>query len=160
MSESQLTRFLLLPKLEFVDFNQLKNKSVTFVCKSKSRSSWCPHCGLECTKVHDRRIVHIQDSPHANKIKILKIVKKRFRCCGCKKVHTENIPGIQKRARLTERLQRHILYSCNMFANLKGVRNHVKVASKTIYKRHFNQLELEWRKRKNDPWPTLIKYTP
>lgn len=156
MSEAKLTRFLLLPKLEFVDFKQFKNKNVTFVCKSISESSWCPHCGLECTKVHDRRIVKILDSPHGNKQKYLEIVKKRYRCSGCKKVHTESLPGIQKRARISERMQRHIMYSCNMFANLKGVRSHVKIGNKTIYKRHYDQLELEWRKRKNDPWPKTI----
>jgi transposase len=30
------------------------------------------------------------------------------------------------------------------------------VGNKTIYKRHYAQLDLEWRKVKNNPWPTTI----
>lgn len=34
--------------------------------------------------------------------------------------------------------------------------HHTGVGNKTIYKRHYAQLDLDWRKRKNDPWPTMI----
>lgn len=157
MSELKLTKFLLLPKLKLVDFNHRHaTKSLIFHCESTSTSSWCPHCGLQCFKIHDRRTVSILDAPHLDKTKVLKIIKKRYRCSGCKKVHTESIEGINKRARLSQRMQRHILFSCHNFANLKGVQRHTKVGSKTLYKRHYDQLELEWRKRKNDPWPKTI----
>lgn len=157
MSELQLTKFLLLPKLKLIKFEHIHDKKkLVYFTQTSSKSSWCPHCGLECFKVHDRRWVSILDAPQLDKTKVLKIRKKRFRCDGCKKVHTESINGIQKRARITQRMQRHILFSCNHFANLKGVQRHTKVGSKTLYKRHYEQLELEWRKRKNDPWPKTI----
>ena len=157
MSESKLTKFLLLPKLKLIKFEHIhQKKCVIYHTESNSNSSWCPNCGLECFKVHDRRIVTILDAPQLDKTKMIKIQKKRFRCCGCKKVHTESINGVKKGARISQRMQRHILFTCHNFANLKGVQRHTKVGSKTIYKRHYDQLELEWRKRKNDPWPKTI----
>ena len=159
MPESKLTTFLLFPKLKLTNFRQSKVKNkVIFDCETSSDHDFCPHCGLETRTVHDRRVVSILDAPHGTKTKVLKIKKKRWRCQAlhCKKVFTEQVPGITKRARISERMQKHILYTCHHFANLKGVRSHTKVGSKTIYKRHYKQLELEWRKRKNDPWPKTI----
>ena len=157
MSESKLTKFLLLPKLKLINFNhRATTKTITYTCQTTSSSSICPHCDTLCQTVHDRRTVSILDAPHLDKTKVLKITKKRFRCPKCKKVHTESINGINKRARISQRMQKHILFSCHNFANLKSVQKHTKVGSKTLYKRHYNQLELEWRKRKNNPWPTTI----
>lgn len=157
MPDKKITRFLTLPKLELVDFQNFPHRRmVRFVCKTKSASDFCPHCGLETTIVHDRRNVRILDAPHGNRTKILMITKKRWRCGGCKKVFTESIPGINKRARVSERMQRHLLYVCDRFANMKAVRSHTKLGSKTIYKRHYEQLDLEWRKRMNDPWPRTV----
>ena len=158
MPNEKLTKFLLLPELELVDFKRNKQKAFEFHCKTKSEVAYCPHCGLETSRVHDRRVVTIKDAPHGNRPKVLIITKKRFRCAGqgCHKVFTEVVPGISKHAKLTERFQRHILYACDNYANLKGVRKDTRVGNKTIYTRHYKQLELEWRKRKNDPWPKTI----
>jgi len=155
MPNSKLTNFLLLPKLSLVDLEQ-KTKRITFYCESTTKSIWCPHCGLECFKVHDRRTVKIKDSPNSAKQKVLVIKKKRFRCCGCKKVITEIINGIKKSARLTERFQRNLLYTCTKFANMKDAKKHLRIGNKTLYERNYKQLELEWRQRKNDPWPRSI----
>lgn len=111
---------------------------------------------LSARKVHDKRVVTIKDAPNLSQQKILVITKKRFRCCGCKKVITEQIPGINKSARVTERLQRDLLHKCQHFANLKDVKNYFQVGNKTIYERNYRQLDLEWRKRKNNPWPKSI----
>ena len=156
MPTKDLTRFLLLPKLKLIKFEQWKNRILIFHCETTTSSCICPHCKTKTTWIHDRRTVKIKDSPHNNKEKWLYIKKKRFRCSNCKKVFTEPVSGIMKRSRLTERLQRNLLYCCDKYANLSAVRNHFKLANKTIYKRHYNQLELEWRKRKNDPWPKTI----
>lgn len=158
MPGHQLTDFLLLPKLKLTDFEQSPLRQVLFHCKTRGNTAFCPHCGMETTKVHDRRKVTIKDAPHGNKEKFLIITKRRFRCegMGCKKVFTEQVNGINPRARLTERMQRAILYTCDNFANMKAARNHLKLGSKTIYKRHYAQLELRWREKKNDVWPTTI----
>lgn len=158
MSENNLTDFLLLPKLKLSHFEQGTTRQVLFHCTVEKISDFCPHCGLETSRVHDRRKVKIKDSPHGSKEKYLIITKKRFRCqgMGCKKVFTESVDGISKRAKITERMQRSILYICDNFANMKAARKHLRLGNKTIYKRHYSQLELKWRERKNDPWPTTI----
>lgn len=159
MPGNDLTHFILLPKLKLSQFHyDHDSKQVTFECLTDSKSDFCPHCGMETSTVHDRRLVQIKDANHGHKQKILKILKKRFRCegLGCKKVFTESIEGISKRARLTQRMQKEILYLSERFANLKQVSHHTSVGNKTIYKRHYAQLDLEWRKVKNNPWPTTI----
>lgn len=159
MPSNKLTNFLLLPKLKLVEFQNIQHRnSIIYICKTSGKSDFCPHCGLETTKVHDKRVVKIRDAPQAGRVKTLKITKRRFRCVGrgCKKVFTESVDGIAKRARVTERMNREILYTANKFANLKGVQQHIKLGNKTIYKKHYRQLEIEWRKRKNDVWPKTI----
>lgn len=107
MPGHQLTDFLLLPKLKLAQFEHYDPlKSVRFHCTVRGNSEFCPQCGMETSKVHDRRIVRIKDSPHEAKQKFLVIKKRRFRCegRGCRKVFTEQVDGIMPRARLTERL--------------------------------------------------------
>ena len=159
MLEKQLTKFLLLPKLKLLKIEHMTHKKVLiFHCESNSKTGFCPHCGLESKRVHDYRIVRVLDSPHETRRRVLKIKKKRFRCMGigCKKVFTEQLDGISKHAKLTERMQRHILYKASNFANLKDVQKTLSIGTKTIYQKHYKQLELEWRKRKNDPWPKTV----
>lgn len=159
MPGHQLTDFLLLPKLKLAQFEHFENvKRVRFHCTVRGNSAFCPHCGMETTKVHDRRIVSIKDAPHEAKEKVLVIKKRRFRCegRGCRKVFTEQVDGIMPRARITERMQRSILYICDNFANMSAAKRHLRLGTKTIYKRHYAQLELKWRERKNDVWPTTI----
>ena len=74
MPHSKLTQFLLLPKLRLVEFGNItRNKVVIFHCETNSTSDFCPHCGLETSRIHDHRVVTIIDAPHAAKKKILKI---------------------------------------------------------------------------------------
>lgn len=159
MPESKLTDFLLLPTLKLDRFDHRTDLfRVEFHCSTDRSSAFCPHCGMETTTIHDRRQVRVKDAPHANRDKHLLITKKRFRCQGrgCKRVFTEQIDGIKPRARITQRMQRMVLYFCDKFANMKGVQRHLSLGNKTLYERHYAQLELEWRKQKNDPWPSTI----
>lgn len=154
-----LTRFALLPKLKLLRVERiLKFRTLIFFCSSTSDKAFCPHCGLETTQIHDHRIVKILDAPYGEFKKILNIKKKRFRCVGlgCKKVFTESIGGIYKHGKTTDRLKREVLYLCDRYANMKAVRDHLKIGNKTIYKKHYEQLEIKWRERKNDPWPKTI----
>lgn len=83
MPDKKLTKFLLLPKLELLKFHNINHQnSVTFYCSTNSKSNFCPHCGLETSKIHDTRDVRILDAPYMGRTKILRIRKKRFRCVG------------------------------------------------------------------------------
>lgn len=157
MPESKLSQFLILPKLKLLKTTHVNRlSSITYLCETTSSEAPCPHCGLINQRVHDYRSVTIKDAPLWGRKRFLKIKKKRFRCMGCKKVYTESIEGIEKRARLTERFHRHLLYVATHFANLKSVRGHLKVGNKTLYEKHYKQLELKEREVKNDPWPKTI----
>lgn len=159
MPNSKLTQFLLLPKLKLIKIKTLdQRKGIIYYCETKTTHSYCPHCGLESRSIHDRRLVEIKDAPLWERKRILKIEKKRFRCpgLGCKKVFTENIPGINKYARLSEKMQRHLLHITSRYANLKEAKKDLKIGTKTLYQRHYKQLELEHRKIKNNPWPKTI----
>lgn len=159
MPDQNLTRFILLPKLQLARMERLsETRTIIFHCLTSTKAAFCPHCGLETSLIHDHRVVKILDAPHAEHRKLLKIKKKRFRCIGlgCKKVFTESIGGIHKHGKTTERLKREVLYLCDRYANMKGVRDHLKIGNKTIYKKHYEQLEIKWRQRKNDPWPKTI----
>jgi hypothetical protein len=71
MPGHQLTDFLLLPKLKLAKFEHYETlKSVRFHCTVRGNSAFCPHCGMETTTVHDRRIVRIKDSPHGKSSKL------------------------------------------------------------------------------------------
>jgi len=97
MPDQNLTRFILLPKLQLVRMERLsETRTIIFYCLTSTKAAFCPHCGLETSLVHDHRTVKILDAPHAEHRKLLKIKKKRFRCAGlgCKKVFTESIGGI------------------------------------------------------------------
>lgn len=138
MPDQKFTRFLLLPKIELINFQSLsESRSLIFICKTNSLRAFCPHW---------------------DRSKTLKILKKRFRCVGlgCKKVFTENIGGINKGGKTTERLKREVLYLCDRYANMKAVKEHLKIGNKTIYQKHYQQHELKWRERKNDPWPKAV----
>lgn len=127
MPETKLTQFLLLPKLKLLNTKVLDHrKGIIYYCETNIRSSFCPHCGLETSSVHDRRTVSVRDAPLSDRKRKLVIKKKRFRCqgLGYKKVFTESIEGIKKA---------------------------LKLGNKTLYERHYKQLDLEHRKIKNDP---------
>jgi hypothetical protein len=96
MPSHQLTDFLLLPKLKLTNFEQVTHRQALFHCKVRGNSAFCPSCGMETSKVHDRRKVNVKDAPHGNKENFLIITKRRFRCegMGCKKVFTEQVDGI------------------------------------------------------------------
>lgn len=86
----------------------------------------------------------------------LKILKRRFRCPSCKKVFTEPVQGIQKRARITQRLERRICWACQTYTDLKKVQRDLHVGRKVIYKSFYRQLELKEREFRNTPWPRVI----
>ena len=156
---NDLTKFLILPGLKLIGTATLDHrKGILYECETKSTSAFCPHCGLETKTVHDRRKVTIKDSPLWERKRILLIKKKRYRCegLGCKKVFTESIPGINKRARLTQKFQRHLLFCAQKFSNLKDVKANLKIGNKTLYKRQYDQLELKASESMNNPWPKTI----
>lgn len=156
MPEKQLINFLLLPELKLFDMKKVRNRAYEYHAHKVSKFEVCPKCATKSSKVHDRRMVTLKDAPIHGKLKILKVIKRRFRCSNCKSVFTEPIAGVNKGARITQRLQRHILWSCENFTDLKKVRKNTECGNKTIYTRLYQQLNLEHKKQRDSHWPKTI----
>ncbi len=155
MSETHLTRFLLLPELKLTSF-RFKSSELFYQAVKESRFEVCPHCATPSSKVHDRRQVKVKDSPEGGKVRWLTITKRRFRCPKCKAVFTEPVQGIRKGARVTRKFERSVLWACEVFSDLKKVKTTYRCGYSFIYKCYYRQLELKQRERMNDPWPKTL----
>lgn len=156
MPDKQLSSFLLLPELKLISVKKVRNRLYSYELVKQSDFEVCPKCATKSSKVHDRRWVTVKDAPVHGKLKIFKILKRRFRCPHCKSVFTEPVNGISKGARITQRMQKHILWSCENFSDLKKVRRDTECGNKTIYNRLYQQLDLEHRKQRKSHWPKTI----
>lgn len=156
MPFEKLTHNFLLPELKVLKVCR-KSYSVYEIQTFKSSEfEVCPHCATKSSSVHDRRWVKIKDVSFRKQTMYLKILKRRFRCQNCKKVFTEPVQGIQKRARITQRLERKICWACQTYTDLKKVQRDLHVGRKVIYKSFYRQLELKEREFRNTAWPKVI----
>lgn len=155
MPTAHLTKFTLLPELKLSQFHYSRTV-LKYETLKLSKFEVCPKCATPSSKVHDRRTVTIKDAPHGNKIKLIKIVKRRFRCPKCKAVFTEPVQGIRKHARVTQRFERSVLWACETFSNLKLVQKNYKCGNGFIYRCYYKQLDLKLRERIKNPWPHTI----
>ena len=155
MSESHLTRFLLLPELKLTDF-KYKSSERFYRTIKESKFEVCPKCATPSSRVHDRREVRVKDAPESGKTNWITIVKRRFRCLNCKAVFTEPIQGIRKGARVTRKFERSVLWACEVFSDLKKVKTTYRCGYSFIYRCYYRQLELKQREKMNDPWPKTI----
>jgi len=86
MSEKRVTQSLLLPELKFIKETHTK-KIRTFHCEKVSKFEVCPKCATQSSVTYDHRYINPRDSSIRNKLVILRIKKRRFKCqnkkCGC-----------------------------------------------------------------------------
>lgn len=155
MPNLNLTRFIVLPNIQITSIRSLDRYHYV-ECKTTLKRPQCPFCADEHPRIHQHYQRTIKDSLVRGKLQILKIKMKRYRCQSCHKTFNEELPGIKPYKRLSERMQREIYWSCENFADLKKVRKHTTVGTKTIYERYYKQLELKQRMRNKTPWPTTI----
>lgn len=97
------SKFILLPELKIITHWQTDKFRTQYKCAKESEFEVCPKCATKSYSVHDRRWVKVQDQPIRGSGIYLNILKRRFRCPGCKKVFTEPVQGIQKGHRTTHR---------------------------------------------------------
>ena len=156
MPDKKLSHTFLLPELKLT--NSYKAGVATFLIHAEKVSKFevCPKCATPSSKVHDRRTVKIKDAPIRRKLNYLVIVKRRFRCPGCKSVFTEPVQGITKGGRLTQRFYRSVYWSCENFQDLKRVKKAHRCGYKTIYKCYYTQLRRKQKEREKNPWPKTI----
>ncbi len=149
-------KFILLPELKLLTHWQSQKFRTHYKCQKESEFEVCPRCAVRCFSVHDRRWVKVQDQPIRGSGIYLKVLKRRFRCPSCRKVFTEPISGIQKGFRTTQRYRRGLKWACENFVDLKRVQRAYHCSSWLIHKVFYEQLDLKWHERMNDPWPKRI----
>jgi len=84
---------LLSEKIEFDD----ENKQIIINVKSPRRFAKCPYCSKSTKRIHQTSSRLIKHSILNYRIVILKLTIRRFKCSNCKKVFTEQFPGIDRR---------------------------------------------------------------
>ena len=68
----------------------------------------CPHCGGQETQIKERPVVGVRDLPLAGRVTRLVWRKRRWRCRGCGRTHTEQHPGLPSRQRVTQRFRERL----------------------------------------------------
>jgi transposase len=147
--------FILLPELKLLSHWKPSRYRNTYRVKKESDFEVCPRCATPAKSVYDRRWVSLTDHPIRGSGIRLKVLKRRFRCPGCKKVFTEPLQGVRKGHRTTERYRRGIKWACANFADLKRVTKAYNCSSWLVYKVFYEQLALKTKQRQY-PWPKTI----
>jgi transposase len=76
--------------------------------ESVARAECCPHCGGEELEVKERPVVKVRDLPLAGQRTRLLWRKRRYRCRGCRRTHTEPHPALPARQRVSARLRERL----------------------------------------------------
>lgn len=150
------SKFILLPELKMINQWQSEKFRTHYKCRKESDFEVCPKCATKSYSVHDRRWVKAQDQPIRGSGVALHILKRRFRCPGCKKVFTEPVAGIRKGFKTTQRFRLGLQWACENFLDLKRVQKAYGCSAWLVYKVYYEQLERKLRERMNNPWPTTI----
>jgi transposase len=148
--------FILLPELKLLTHWQSSKFRTHYKCVKDSEFEVCPKCATKSYSVHDRRWVKIQDQPIRGSGIQLRVLKRRFRCPGCKKVFTEPLNGVRKGFKTTERFRRGVKWACENFADLSRVCRAYSCSAWLVNKVFYEQLDIKWHERMNDPWGKRI----
>jgi transposase len=70
-----------------------------------ARAQRCPHCSGAELQVHERPVVTVRDLPLCGRKATLRWRKRRYRCKGCRRTHTESCAEAPVRQRHTRRFR-------------------------------------------------------
>jgi transposase len=70
-----------------------------------TRARSCPHCSGTKLEVHERPVVLVRDLSLCGRRANLRWRKRRYRCKGCRRTHTESAPEVPARQRHTQRFR-------------------------------------------------------
>lgn len=145
---------LSLPNLKITKcYRNYTKRFCQIEATSQSQDAVCMSCGQFTSCTYDHRISKAKDSPVRDFRVTLIIKKKRFYCRPCKKTFTELIPGIFSRARVTDRLRKHILYTGNQNKSLKNVAHNVGLSLTSVQRHFYAALQVNQARHLNYTWP-------
>lgn len=84
---------MIMDKLDFTE----NNKNIILHVRSPRIFSQCPHCSKSSKRIHQKYFRLIKHGTLDDKIIILRLTVRKFKCKHCKKVYREKFPGIDKR---------------------------------------------------------------
>ena len=90
--------------------------------ESVARAGRCPHCAGEDLVIKERPVVGVRDLPLAGRVARLLWRKRRWRCRGCGRTHTEQHPALPARQRVSGR------FRARLAARASGGGAHAEIA--------------------------------
>lgn len=154
--QEHLTKGLLLPELDLIYIKQISESKYLWITQKTRQGAVCPKCASFSNSIHDSRTVKLKDRPLAGKMILLEVKKRRYLCKTCKRPFTEPLPGVLPRRKTTQRLRKHLQWSCLQFSDLKKVEKANAVSSGFVYTAFYEQLELQLRKSQHHEFGTRV----
>jgi transposase len=150
------SKMILLPELKLIAQWQQNKFRSHYKCQKESDFEVCPKCATKSSSVHDRRWVKVKDQPIRGSGICLHVLKRRFRCPGCRKVFTEPVSGVRKGFKTTERYRKGLRWACDNFRDLTRARVAYACSSWLCQKVFYEQLEIKSREKINNCWGKRI----
>lgn len=112
MHEDHIKVRLGLPEVKIVRQEEGRGGELRVVVMRTTEREICPHCGHGTNKRHDARERVKRDEPLGDRRVVVVVVRRRFRCGGCRRAFTEPDAVAGKRRRLTCRLRERMGQEC------------------------------------------------
>lgn len=149
-------RLVLLPELKLINQWQQDRFRYHYKCRKESEFEVCPKCAIPSSSVHDRRWVKVKDHPIRGSGVELHVLKRRFRCPGCKKVFTEPLSGVRKGFKTSERYRKGLKWACDNYKDLKRVQRAFGCSAWLTHKVFYERLEAKTKERIANCWGTRL----
>ncbi|MDX6644447.1 MAG: transposase, partial [Miltoncostaeaceae bacterium] len=101
----ELTRALGLVGLRVTGVREHDDGGLEVDVEAIEHPDRCPHCGGAALDIKERPLVGVQDLPVGGRQTSLRWRKRRYRCRGCGRTHTERHPALPSRQRVSARLR-------------------------------------------------------
>jgi transposase len=101
----ELTRALGLVGLRVTGVHERDEDALEVELEGLERPEQCPHCGGRELEIKERPVVAVQDLALAGRQTRLCWRKRRYRCRGCRRTHTERHPALPSRQRVSARFR-------------------------------------------------------
>jgi transposase len=101
----EASRVLGLAGLRMTGVLEGEDDALDLEVESVEPAGACPHCGGEDLVIKERPVVGVRDLPLAGRAARLLWRKRRWRCRGCGRTHTEQHPALPSRQRVSGRFR-------------------------------------------------------
>jgi transposase len=97
-------QILNLPEMKVLDFQEIVGAEIIITIEKVVNYSTCPHCEKTTYSIHQNHWRMIHDLSWSEKLVLLKINRRQFKCNKCKKVFSEKLNFVDKSKGYTKRL--------------------------------------------------------